>query len=98
MRPYHVTYLGPHSQNEFIDILAGETKKFIVQEVQKANIFSVMADTTPDISNHDRLAICVRYVNDNGEATERLLDISEGLDKTGLGTAKQIIHILEKNC
>jgi len=97
MRPYHVTYLGPRSQNEFIDILAGETRKCIVQEVQKANIFSVMADTTPDISNQDRLAICVRYVNNNGEATERLLEISEGIDKTGLGTAKQIVHILDKN-
>lgn len=56
-----------------------------------------MADTTPDISNQDRLAICVRYVNNNGEATERLLEISEGIDKTGLGTAKQIVHILDKN-
>ncbi|KAL4126385.1 hypothetical protein QTP88_010607 [Uroleucon formosanum] len=93
MRPYHVTYLGPRSQNEIIDILAGETKKCIVQEVQKVNIFSVMADTTTDISNQDRLAICIRYVNDNGE---RLLEISECIDKTGIGTAKQIIHILEK--
>jgi len=97
MRPYHVTYLGPNSQNEFIDILAGETRKCIVQEVQKVNIFSVKADTTPDISNQDRLAICIRYVNDNGEATERLLEISEGIYKTGIGTTKQIIHILEKN-
>jgi len=56
-----------------------------------------MADTIPNISNQDRLAICVRYVNDNGEATEILLEISEGIDKTGVGTAKQIIHILGKN-
>lgn len=94
MRPYHVTYLGPCSQNEFIDILANETRKCIVQKVQKANIFSVMADTTPDLSNQDRLAICVRYVD---EATERLLEIAEGIDKTSLRTAKQITHILEKN-
>lgn len=97
MRQYHVTYLGPRSQNEFIDILAAETRNIVVQEILKANIFSVMADTTPDISNKDRLAVCVRYVNDNGEATERLLEISEGMDKTGLGTAKQIICILENN-
>jgi len=54
-----------------------------VQGVLKANIFSVMADTTPDISNKDRLAVCIRYINDNGEATERLLEISEGIDTTG---------------
>lgn len=66
MSSYHVTYLGICSQNEFINILADETRKCILQEVQKANIFSVMADTTSNISNQDQLSICVWYVNDNG--------------------------------
>lgn len=56
-----------------------------------------MADTTPDISHKDRLAVCVRYINNEGKAMERLLEINEGIDKTGLGTAKQIVGILKKN-
>jgi len=32
-----------------------------------------------------------------GKSVGRLLEISEGIDKTGLGTAKQIVNILKKN-
>jgi len=96
-RSYNVTYLGPRSQNEFIDILSNEVRRIIVKEVQEASLFSVMADTTPDNSHKDRLAVCLRYVNNNGKAIERLLEIAEGVDKTGLGTAKQIIEILTKH-
>ncbi|CAI6371974.1 unnamed protein product [Macrosiphum euphorbiae] len=96
-RSYNVTYLGPRSQNEFIDMLSNEVRRIIVKEVQEASLFSVMADTTPDNSHKDRLAVCLRYTNNNGKAIERLLEIAEGVDKTGLGTAKQIIDILTKH-
>lgn len=36
-------------------------------------------------------------MNNQGKAVERLLEVSKGTDKTGLGTAKPIINILEKN-
>ncbi|KAL4118970.1 hypothetical protein QTP88_011848 [Uroleucon formosanum] len=96
-RSYKVTYLGPTSQNEFIELLAKETRNIIAKEIKEANIYSVSADTTPDISHQDRLAVCVRYVNSQGKAVERLLEMEKGTDKTGLGTASQIINILESN-
>jgi len=96
-RAYKVHYLGPRSQNEFIELLANETRKIIVNEVKEVIIYFVSADTTPDISHEDRIAVCTRYVNSQGQAVERLLEISKGTDKTGLGTAKQIINILENN-
>jgi hypothetical protein len=96
-RSYNVTYLGPCSQNEFTDILSNEVRRIIVKEVQEASLFSVMADTIPDNSHKDQLAVCLRFVNNNGKAIERLLKITEGVDKTGLGTAKQIIDILNKH-
>lgn len=66
-RPYKVTYLGPRSQNEFIEMLGNETQRLIINEVKEASFFSIMADTTPDISHKDRLAVCVRYVNSKGK-------------------------------
>jgi len=71
-RSYKVHYLGPRSQNEFIELLANETRKIIVNEVKEAIIYSVSADTTPDITHEDRLAVCTRYVNNQGKAVERL--------------------------
>ncbi|XP_065644247.1 uncharacterized protein LOC136075341 [Hydra vulgaris] len=95
LRSHKVTYLGPRSQNEFIELLAKETHNIIMKEIHEANIYSVSADTTPDISNQDRLSVCVRYVNSQGKSVERLLGIEKGNDKTGSGTASQIVNILE---
>ncbi|KAF0745139.1 Uncharacterized protein FWK35_00029818, partial [Aphis craccivora] len=71
------------------------TRNIIGKEIKEANIYSVFADTTPDISHQDRLALCVRYFNSRGKAVERLLEMEKGTDKTGLGTTSQIINILE---
>lgn len=76
MRPYHVTYLGSGSQNEFIELLSLETRNRVIEEVKNAEIYSVLADTIPDITYQDRLEIWVRYVNNNGNVKERLLDIN----------------------
>ncbi|KAL4098192.1 hypothetical protein QTP88_022840 [Uroleucon formosanum] len=97
MRPYHVTYLGSRSQNEFIELLSSETRNRVIEEVKNAEIYSVLADTTPDITHQDRLAICVRYVNNNGNVKERLLEINECTNKTGFGIAKNIYDTLVRN-
>lgn len=53
MRSHKVTYLSMKSQNEFIELLAAETRKNIVEEVSTSDIFSVLADTTPDVQFKD---------------------------------------------
>ncbi|XP_065645356.1 uncharacterized protein LOC136075847 [Hydra vulgaris] len=88
---------SPRSQNEFIELLAKETRNIIIKEIHEANIYSVSADTTPDISHQDCLSVCVRYVNSQGKSVERLLEIEKGNDKIGSGTASQIVNILENN-
>lgn len=62
-RKHNVTYLRHDSQNEFIDLLADETKNTIIEEVKKSDFFSLMADTTPDVSHQDQLSICLRYLD-----------------------------------
>jgi hypothetical protein len=60
-------------------------KKKIVSEVKRAKMYSVMADTTPDLSNRDQMSVCVRYVDTNSKVWERLIEITETQDKTGKG-------------
>ncbi|KAF2904603.1 hypothetical protein ILUMI_01575 [Ignelater luminosus] len=62
LRPYRVTYLRLQLQNEFIDMLDTETEKKIIDEIKEAKIYTVVADTTPGVSHHDQLSLCVRYV------------------------------------
>ncbi|XP_028394420.1 uncharacterized protein LOC114518605 [Dendronephthya gigantea] len=75
------------SQNEFIQLLADAVREDIVHEVSIAGMFGVMADTTPDISNKDQLAVAVRYLDTNDQRVERLIQVKEVTDKTGEGMA-----------
>ena len=68
--PYHVTYLSAQSQNEFIDIIGKEVQYQIISEIKEAGIYAIMADTTPNVSHKDRLALACRYVSSSGQPTE----------------------------
>ncbi len=94
MRPYHVTYLSAQSQNEFIELIGWEVQQCIVQEIKDAGMYSVMADTTLDVSHKDRLAIACWYVDKMGQPRERLVSLTEAKDKTGDGGATEIIESL----
>lgn len=93
-RPYHVTYMAPESQNEMIHLLADDVRRQVVKEIKDAKMFSVSADTTPDLSKKDQLAVVCRYVNADGDAKERLLSLKCTASKTGAGTADEIITTL----
>ena len=57
-------------------------------------MYSVMADTSPDTSNMDRLVVAVRYVDGTNSPRERVLEVKEAIDKTGQGQAKEILDSL----
>lgn len=95
MKPYAAKYLSPRSQNEFINLLAEDVKTCIVKHVVSAEMSSVMADTSPDTSNTNRLVVAVRYVDENNVPNERILKMKETSDKTGEDQAKEILGSLE---
>lgn len=65
-------------------------KKKIINEVNEAKMYSVMADTTPGLSKRDKISVCVRYVDSSGKVLERLIELLKVTDKTGKGTAQNI--------
>ena len=67
-----------------------------MEEVKSARLLSVMAGTTPDEEHTDRISVVLRYVNDAGKPTERLLDLRKTVDKTGLGQAQDILSTIEQ--
>ncbi|XP_046854179.1 uncharacterized protein LOC124447320 [Xenia sp. Carnegie-2017] len=95
MKPYSVKYLSPISQNEFISLLTEDVRNRIVKDIVSSEIYSVMADTSPDTSNADRLVVAVRYVDENNVPNERILEMKETRNKTGEGQAKEILDSLK---
>lgn len=71
---YH-SYASPSSQNELIHSCAEILKSGIVAEIKKAKFFAICLDTTPDLSKQDQLSFIARYVKDNGEVTETLVEV-----------------------
>ena len=94
MKSYSVKYLPPVSQNEFISLLADDVKSQIARNLNSAGIYSVIAVTSPDTSNTDRLVVAVRHVDKTNSPRERVLEMKEAIDKTGQRQAKEILDSL----
>ena len=54
--------MGARSQYEFIRLIGDQVQQKVIKEMQDAGMLAVMADTTPDVSHKDRLALACRYV------------------------------------
>lgn len=63
---YVVSYLSPRSQNEFIKLLGDHVRIEIFKKISKAKYFSIMFDSTPDISHTDQMSQVIRYVHIEG--------------------------------
>ena len=55
-----------------------------------------MADTTPDVSHKDQMSLIIRYVTDDFEVHERLLNITTLSDKSGDGLAKMVLQCFKE--
>ena len=56
-------YLSPDIQNELIQLMLLSILRSIARSVQGARYFAVMADECVDVSNHEQLVICLRWVD-----------------------------------
>ena len=56
------TYLSPTIQNELIELLGKKVKDLILEEIKAAKYFSILLDSTPDVSHIDQTTFIVIYV------------------------------------
>ena len=96
-RPHRVDYLSSRSQNEYLELLAKDVSTRVIAEICQAEMFAIIADTTPDVSHMDQLSVVARYVDQERHAQERLVDMREIQDKTGEGHATGILAALDEN-
>ena len=58
-------FTSPKMQNEMIEVMALQILRDIAKNIQSAEIYSILADETADISNVEQLTFCIRWVDDN---------------------------------
>ncbi|XP_068127278.1 zinc finger MYM-type protein 1-like [Hyperolius riggenbachi] len=68
-------YLSPTIQNEIIEILSKQVVNDIVSEVQQAQFYSLIIDTTQDISKVDQMSQVIRYVSIKRDISMRAIEV-----------------------
>jgi len=91
-----LTFLSTESQNKMLSILAEIVRSKILWDIKKSNLFSVIIDTTTDISNKEQFTFLMRYVNEQGNIEERLVALVTAPDLTGRGLFEVFCNITEK--
>lgn len=66
-------YISTTTINEFIDIMSQKVQNEIIKEVKHAKYYSIITDSTPDISHVDQLCLVIRYVDHDNLPVERFL-------------------------
>jgi len=95
-----ITYLSNKIQNEFINLLGSKVRNEIIQRIKNSKYFSIIFDSTPDVSREDQLCEIIRYVREvNNEFVieESFVDFIYTNEKTGLGIASDVLQKLEKD-
>ena len=58
-------YFSPTIQKELIELPGKKVKYLILEEIKAAKYFSILLDSTPDVSHIDQMTLIVRYAKVN---------------------------------
>lgn len=73
-----IKYLSKTITFELLNILADQTRDFIINECKEAKFFTLIADSTTDVAHLGQMAILVRYVTiQKNETGAKILCIKE---------------------
>jgi len=88
----HVSYLSSTICDEFILIMGNEVIKRIVDELKLSKYYSIIVDSTPDVSKIDQLTLIVRYILPNGTPIERFLKFLPSVGHKGADLQQTVIN------
>lgn len=98
------SYLSSTTCDEFINLMAKQVLEKIIAEVKMNKHFSIIVDSTPDVSHTDQLAMILRYVNKQGKPVERFVGFLPNVGHAGEDMFNAIKKMLKtwdldiKNC
>ncbi|KAL4126380.1 hypothetical protein QTP88_010602 [Uroleucon formosanum] len=69
----NVSYLSSNICDEFISLMSDTVIDKIVSEIKERKYFSLIVDSTPDVTTRDQLTVAIRYISNEGLLVERFL-------------------------
>lgn len=91
-----VHYLSNTVCDEFINIMGDKLRNLFIGEVKTATYFSMIIDSTPDISHVDQLSFVLRYVLLDGQIIERFFTFIDIYSHHSVNLEQLVIEILNK--
>lgn len=92
----NVSYVSSDTCDEFISIMGTKVLNQIIKEVNEAHYFSLIVDSTPDMSHTDQLAVVLRYVSLNDAcAKERLVQLLPGVGHKAESLQQAVLTLLQ---
>ncbi|CAI0404489.1 unnamed protein product [Linum tenue] len=79
--PPNAKYISPEIQKQILHVLAEKVRTHIFEEVGDSK-FSIIVDEASDESNHEQMAIVLRFIDAKGLIQERFFDIVHVEDTT----------------
>lgn len=67
----NVSYLSGRICDEFINLMSKTVLEIICKEIKLAKYFSIIVDSTPDVSKVDQLTVALQYIRYDGSPVER---------------------------
>lgn len=93
-------YLSNRSQNGFIDLLGMEILKSIKIDINSSPFFSIILDTTQDITRKDQMSIVIRYIKIDEvglRVVESFLGFKQMMEQSAKDFEIEILQFLENN-
>ncbi|XP_023311929.1 zinc finger MYM-type protein 1-like [Anoplophora glabripennis] len=88
-------YLSSTICDEFIELMANKILTQIKDEIKISKYYSMIVDSTPDISHIDQLTLVIRYVKADGTPVERFLKFIAHVGHKSQDMADAIIKTLD---
>ena len=91
-----LTFMSSDIQKKHIDVTSKEIALEIVNLMKGSVAWALIAGTTPDVSKHEQLRLCVRVVSKSGNVSEHLLFCTRALSTAAEQLLNHIADELER--
>ncbi len=88
------SYTSSTTCNEFISLMASKVRKTILNEIKSSKYYSIIVDSTPDISHTDQLSLVIKYVDKSGEPVERFIQFIPNVGHKATDMENAILNTL----